>query len=129
MVMCWFFNQPLFDCDAPGGFLIACLRRFHGGNDDILFFDQGIIDLLSFWGAVIALFVFLALLKSPKFKGRSGELQVNLTARIFLDKGTYHLIKNVTLPTAKSVDTASPLIAFAFSELVRFLATDDPDSL
>jgi hypothetical protein len=41
------FYQPLFDCDAPGGFLIALVPLFHGGDDDSLFFDQGIINLLS----------------------------------------------------------------------------------
>ncbi len=44
--------------------------------------------------------VFLAgLLKSPWFKGVLGEFQVNMLLKIFLSKDTYHLLKNVTLPT------------------------------
>lgn len=43
---------------------------------------------------------FLAgLLKTPWFKGVLGELQINLLLKIFLSKDTYHLLKNVTLPT------------------------------
>ncbi len=48
---------------------------------------------------LIPLGILAALLKSPWFKGVIGEFVVNLGARWFLDKDTYHLIKNVTLPT------------------------------
>lgn len=43
--------------------------------------------------------IFVAVIKSPWFKGIVGEFIVNLSARLFLDKEKYHLIKNVTLPT------------------------------
>jgi len=39
------------------------------------------------------------IVKTPWFKGKAGEFLVNLSARLFLDKNRYHLIKNVTLPT------------------------------
>lgn len=39
------------------------------------------------------------LIKLPWFKGKFGEFLVNLSARWFLDKSRYHIIKNVILPT------------------------------
>jgi len=52
----------------------------------------------SFWW-LLPLFALAALLKSAWFKGFIGESLVNLSARLFLDKNDYHLIKNVTIPT------------------------------
>lgn len=52
----------------------------------------------GFW-YLIPLFVLVSVVKSPWFKGVVGEFFVNLSARLMLDKNTYHLIKNVTLPT------------------------------
>jgi len=46
----------------------------------------------------IAFFVFVVILKSPWFKGVSGEFIINVAARMFLNKDVYHLMKNVTLP-------------------------------
>lgn len=48
---------------------------------------------------LIPITILAAILKSPWFKGAAGEFFVNLGAWLFLDKQTYHLIKNVTLPT------------------------------
>jgi restriction system protein len=48
---------------------------------------------------LIPILVLVAALKSPWFKGVIGEFIVNITAKIFLNKNEYHLIKNVTLPT------------------------------
>ena len=48
---------------------------------------------------LISVGLLIATLKSPWFKGVVGEFIVNLSARMFLDKNKYHLIKNVTLPT------------------------------
>jgi len=42
--------------------------------------------------------VVVIILKSPWFKGWIGELQVNLVTKFFLNKDTYHLIKNITIP-------------------------------
>jgi restriction system protein len=46
----------------------------------------------------IAFFAFVVVLKSPWFKGVSGEFIINVAARMFLNKDVYHLMKNVTLP-------------------------------
>jgi len=48
---------------------------------------------------LVPFFVVITLLKSTWFKGVFGEFIVNLSAKLFLDKEKYHLIKNVTLPT------------------------------
>ncbi len=48
---------------------------------------------------LIPLFILVTLAKSAWFKGVLGEFIVNLSAKLFLDKEQYHLIKNVTLST------------------------------
>jgi len=56
-------------------------------------------QLLSILWYFIPIAFFAAVLKSAWFKGEAGEFVVNLSAKLFLDKQQYHLIKNVTLPT------------------------------
>jgi len=46
----------------------------------------------------LPLLIFIALFKPAWFKGFIGEVMVNMTARLFLNKHDYHLIKNVTIP-------------------------------
>jgi predicted RNA-binding Zn-ribbon protein involved in translation (DUF1610 family) len=48
---------------------------------------------------LIPIAILTAILKSPWFKGKTGEFIVNILARMILNKNEYHLIKNVTLPT------------------------------
>lgn len=48
---------------------------------------------------LIPLAILAAVIRSPWFKGKAGEAVVNISARRYLDKTRYHLIKNVTLPT------------------------------
>lgn len=52
----------------------------------------------SLWISV-PLAILVAVLKSPSFKGATGEFVVNLVANIALDKEKYHCIQNVTIPT------------------------------
>ncbi len=47
---------------------------------------------------IVGSVVFGFLLKRPGFKGWLGEQQVNLAAKLLLDKAVYHLIPNVTIP-------------------------------
>ena len=47
---------------------------------------------------LIPLAILAGILKSPWFKGLTGEFLVNTAARLFLPKDEYHLIKDVTLP-------------------------------
>jgi restriction system protein len=55
--------------------------------------------LISTYWWLILLLLLIAFLKSPFIKGILGEFQVNLLAKLFLDKKIYMLFKNVTLPT------------------------------
>ncbi|MDM8568136.1 NERD domain-containing protein [Thiotrichales bacterium HSG1] len=65
----------------------------------MLIFDQ-IYGILWYLIPFFILIIFLKYtLKSSWFKGIFGEFIVNLSAKLFLDKNQYHLIKNVTLPT------------------------------
>ena len=48
---------------------------------------------------LLPLAILAGILKSPWFKGMTGEFLVNTAARLFLPKDEYHLIKDVTLPT------------------------------
>jgi len=60
---------------------------------------QVITHFLSTFWFLIPIIVLLAVIKTPWFKGVSGEFIVNISARLFLKKNEYHLFKNVTLPT------------------------------
>lgn len=61
-------------------------------------FTPIIIQFLALWW-VIPFLLFLALLRTPWFKGIVGESFVKIAARVNLPKETYHRIHNVTLPT------------------------------
>ena len=52
---------------------------------------------MAWW--LVPLLLVIGLVKSPWVKGHLGEFAVNLAIKLRLDKETYHLIKNVTLPT------------------------------
>jgi restriction system protein len=63
--------------------------------------DLSMIDyeaLKPFWW-FIPLAIIIGIFKSPWGKGYLGEWIVRLFARFMLDKDTYHLVHNVTLPT------------------------------
>lgn len=49
---------------------------------------------------LIVLAILISLFKTPFVKGLIGELIVNILTRFMLDKNTYKLLKNITLPTA-----------------------------
>jgi len=67
------------------------------------------IDISSLFGTIISallqawyllpIAILILIAKTPWFKGVIGEFIVNMSAKIFLNKEEYHLIKNVTLPT------------------------------
>jgi restriction system protein len=56
-------------------------------------------QIISAYWYLIPFFLLPILINSAWFKGITGEFVVNLSAKLFLDKQKYHLIKNVTLPT------------------------------
>lgn len=57
------------------------------------------MNVISIFWYFIPLLILIVIFKSPWFKGYIGEVIVNFTINIRLDKDDYHLIKNVTLPT------------------------------
>jgi len=62
-------------------------------------FTQLVFQVISQVWWLLPILIIVGLLKTPFVKGVLGEFIVNLSARLFLDKEKYHLIKNVTLPT------------------------------
>ena len=67
---------------------------------------------------LVPLFIALRLFKSSWFKGVMGEFIVNLNTRFFLDKKQYHLIKNVTLPTANGSTQIDHIIVSRYGVFV-----------
>ena len=67
---------------------------------------------------LIPLAFLAALIKSPWFKGFIGESMVNLAAKLSLNKDDYHLIKNVTLPTADGTTQIDHVIVSRFGLFV-----------
>ncbi|WP_223807938.1 nuclease-related domain-containing protein [Marinobacter sp. R17] len=67
---------------------------------------------------LIPLAILGGIIKSPQFKGWVGESLVNLSARLFLDKNTYHLIRNVTLPTEDGTTQIDHIIVSPYGVFV-----------
>jgi len=73
--------------------------------------------LSNFWW-FIPLAIFGAFLKSPWFKGKLGEWLVNTKFLASLDKQTYHLIKDVTLPTEDGTTQIDHILVSRFGIFV-----------
>lgn len=71
----------------------------------------------EFWW-LLPLFLVAAILKLPFVKGAIGEFQVNLAAKFFLDKQTYTLFKNVTLPTEDGTTQIDHIIVSRYGVFV-----------
>lgn len=67
---------------------------------------------------LVPLSVLIVLFRTAWFKGVAGEFIVNLSARLFLDKEKYHLIKNVTLPTADGSTQVDHIIVSRYGVFV-----------
>ena len=67
--------------------------------------------LLKFAIIIFLIGGLIFLSKSNYVKGWFGELLVHLLARLYLDKKTYRLLKNVTLPTEDSTTQIDHIIA------------------
>jgi len=48
---------------------------------------------------IVLLFIACAIVKTSWFKGRTGEFIINLVIKLLLNKDTYRLVRDVTLPT------------------------------
>jgi len=73
--------------------------------------------LFSLW-YLIPLFIFAAVINSAWFKGVFGEFIVNVFAQWQLDKDTYHLMKNVTLPTENGTTQIDHIIVSPYGIFV-----------
>jgi restriction system protein len=67
---------------------------------------------------LIPIIILVIVLKSPWFKGITGEFIINILARMFLDKHVYHLIKNVTLPTEDGTTQIDHIIVSRYGVFV-----------
>lgn len=62
--------------------------------------------------------ILAVVLKLAWFKGIAGEFIVNLSAKLFLDKEKYHLIKNITLPTGNGSTQIDHIIVSKYGVFV-----------
>ena len=74
--------------------------------------------LLSAYWWMIPIFIVVLYFKSPSGKGLSGEIFVNLSAKMRLDASVYHLIKDVTLPTEDGTTQIDHIIVSKFGVFV-----------
>lgn len=79
---------------------------------------QAFAPLLASYWWLFLLLVVLSLLKTPFMKGVVGEFQVNILAKLFLDKQVYTLFKNVTLPTDEGTTQVDHVIVSRFGVFV-----------
>jgi hypothetical protein len=74
--------------------------------------------MIGYFWFLITVAILVAVVKTPWFKGISGEFIINLSAKLFLDKEQYHLIKNVTLPTEEGSTQIDHIIVSKFGVFV-----------
>jgi hypothetical protein len=81
-------------------------------------FSQGINQIVGTLWYLIPIVILVIVLKSPWFKGMTGEFIINVLASMFLDKHVYHLIKNVTLPTEDGTTQIDHIIVSRYGVFV-----------
>jgi restriction system protein len=69
---------------------------------------------------VFVVFVAIAgvVVKTPWFKGWSGEFIINLAIKLFLDKNSYHLVRDVTVPAGDGTTQIDHIIVSRFGVFV-----------
>jgi len=70
------------------------------------------------WIFLILIFAQLLKMLRPMIKGRIGEGVVNLAAKLRLDSGIYHVIKDVTIPSKKGTTQIDHVIVSKFGVFV-----------
>ncbi len=60
----------------------------------------------------------LSFFKSPWFKGFAGEMMVHISAKIHLNRDKYHVLRNVTLPTADGTTQIDHIIVSQYGVFV-----------
>lgn len=81
-------------------------------------FEHAQVQLWYYGKFLLAFAVVVAVLRSAWFKGHLGEFMVNLAVRLRLDKNTYHLCKDVTLPTADGTTQIDHILVSRFGVFV-----------
>ncbi len=66
----------------------------------------------------IAFVLLVTILRSLWFKSHLGEFIVNFSARLFLDKDRYHLVKNITLPAEDGTTQVDHIIVCQYGVFV-----------
>ena len=82
---------------------------------DFVALFSGIFIQLWFF---VPIFTLIVVLKSPWFKGKTGEFLVNFLLSKRLDKSKYCLIKNVTLPTENGTTQIDHIVVSQFGVFV-----------
>ncbi|MEH6450485.1 MAG: NERD domain-containing protein [Oleispira sp.] len=81
-------------------------------------FSPLVNSVMSVYAYIVPLIVIIAVMKTAWFKGVLGEFLVNIFIKLLLDKRKYHLIKNVTLPTADGSTQIDHIIVSEFGIFV-----------
>ena len=85
------------------------------------FFDglvEGILKTAFQLWYLFPILILGLIVKTPWFKGKSGEFLVNFLLSKFLDKNKYHLIQNVTLPTDDGTTQIDHIVVSQFGVFV-----------
>ena len=84
--------------------------------------DMGYWVIVSTFLPIMLISIFilsvLFFLKSPWFKGFAGEMLVHISAKIHLNKYKYHVLRNVTLPTADGTTQIDHIIVSEYGVFV-----------
>lgn len=70
--------------------------------------------LSLFFAIIVLIGALILLLRSSRVKGWIGKFRVNLRARFSLNSKTYHLLRNVTLPTEDDTSQIDHIIVSKF---------------
>lgn len=85
--------------------------------DTTAVFNQIFSVTYIYFGYIVALLVFVNILKSSWFKGMMGEYRVNTLLKS-LPQAHYHLVKNVTLPTTDGTTQIDHIVVSTFGLFV-----------
>lgn len=84
--------------------------------------DMGFVDIFSAFLPTILLCILiisvLFFLNSPRFKGFAGEMLVHISAKIHLNRERYHVLRNVTFPTADGTTQIDHIIVSEYGVFV-----------
>jgi len=81
-------------------------------------FTSTILQLFYKLWWLIPIVIVLEIIKSPWFKGVTGESLANLNIKLFLDENKYHLLKNVTLSTEDGTTQIDHIIVSEYGVFV-----------